>query len=108
VQSTAPAGTALATLDLKVRYLRPVPLDGRAFQARARMVHRGRQLAIATAELVCADGKRAALADASVMLRAGQQWAQPFTLVDEPLPHADPAAHLAALASDHNGPSAQK
>ena len=40
------------------------------------------------------------------MLRAGQQWTQPFTLVDEPLPHADPAAHLSALADGHNGPSA--
>jgi len=108
VQSTAPVGTSLATLDLKVRYLRPVPVDGRALQARARVVHRGRRLAVATAELVSADGKRAALADASVMLRPGQQWTQPFTLLDERLPHTDPTAHLPALPGGYDGPGVQK
>src|SRR6188474_1696386 len=43
--STAPADTAVATLDFKVNYLRPVFPDGNELTARARIVHRGRTLA---------------------------------------------------------------
>ena len=45
--STAPADTAVATLDFKVNYLRPVFPDGNDLTARARILHRGRTLVIA-------------------------------------------------------------
>ena len=41
VFSTAPADTAVATLDFKVNYLRPVFPDGDEMTARARILHRG-------------------------------------------------------------------
>src|SRR5215204_5526310 len=49
--STAPADTAVATLDFKVNYLRPVFPDGNEMTARARILHRGRTLIVAAAEL---------------------------------------------------------
>ncbi len=67
VFSTAEAGTATAPLDLKVNFLRPVFPDGRDLVARAKVVHRGRTLAIANAELVNADGKTVARATGSSM-----------------------------------------
>jgi uncharacterized protein (TIGR00369 family) len=67
VFSTAPAGTAIATLDLKVNYLRPVFPDGEDLVARARVLHRGRTLAIASAELTNSEGKPVALATGSSM-----------------------------------------
>jgi uncharacterized protein (TIGR00369 family) len=64
--STADAGTAVATLDLKVNYLRPVFPDGKELLARARVLHRGRSLAVCGAELV-KDGRPVALATGSAM-----------------------------------------
>jgi uncharacterized protein (TIGR00369 family) len=64
--TTAPAGTAIASLDLKVNYLRPVLPDGGELLASARVTHRGRRLAVAAAELV-KDEKRVALATGSAM-----------------------------------------
>jgi uncharacterized protein (TIGR00369 family) len=66
VFSTAPAGTAIAPLDLKVNYLRPVLPDGGELLAAATVVHRGRRLAVANAELT-KDGERVALATGSAM-----------------------------------------
>ena len=72
VYSTAPAGTATATLDLKVNYLRPVFPDDRDLTARARVLHAGRTIAIAAAELTNADGKPVALATGSTMYLLGR------------------------------------
>jgi uncharacterized protein (TIGR00369 family) len=72
VFSTAEAGTATAPLDLKVNFLRPVLPDGRDLTARARVVHRGRTLAIANTELSNADGKTVALATGSSMYLPGR------------------------------------
>ena len=72
VFSTAPAGTATAPLDLKVNYLRPVFPDGKEITARAKVQHRGRTLAIASAELTNAEGKPVALATGSSMLLPGR------------------------------------
>jgi uncharacterized protein (TIGR00369 family) len=69
--STAPAGTAVATLDLKVNYLRPVFPDGADLTAWATVQHRGRNLAVIGAELV-KDGKQAALATGSAMFLPGR------------------------------------
>lgn len=65
VMTTVPAGVAFAGLDLKVNYLRPVLADGQDLVAKASVVHRGRTLAIATAEVTNAEGKRVALATGS-------------------------------------------
>ena len=70
VFSTAPAGTATAPLDLKVNYLRPVFPDGKDIVARAKVLHGGRTLAIAEAELTNAEGKSVALATGSSMYLA--------------------------------------
>jgi uncharacterized protein (TIGR00369 family) len=72
VFSTAEAGTATAPLDLKVNFLRPVFPDGRDLTAKAQVVHRGRTLAVANAELVNADGKTVALATGSSMYLPGR------------------------------------
>ena len=65
--STVEAGTAIASLDLKVNYLRPVFPDGEPIVARARVLHRGRTLAIVAVEITNAEGKTVALATGSSM-----------------------------------------
>jgi uncharacterized protein (TIGR00369 family) len=72
VFSTAPADTAVATLDFKVNYLRPVFPDGNEMTARARILHRGRTLVVAAAELTNAEGKKVALATGSSMYLPGR------------------------------------
>ena len=70
--TTAPAGTAIAGLDLKVNYLRPVFADGSDLTARATVVHRGRTIAICRSELTAADGKPVAIATGSAMYLPGR------------------------------------
>ncbi|HSI81271.1 MAG TPA: hotdog fold thioesterase [Solirubrobacterales bacterium] len=65
--TTAAPGTAIAGLDLKVNYLRPVLADGRDLVARATLVHSGRTLAISQARIENADGKPVALATGTAM-----------------------------------------
>jgi uncharacterized protein (TIGR00369 family) len=72
MQTILPTGTAAATVDLKVYFLRPVAPDGRDLRARGTVVHRGRTLAIATSEVINADGKRVALATGSGLLLPGR------------------------------------
>ena len=64
IQTTIPASTAFAQVDLKVNYLRPVASDSGLLHARAQVAHRGRSLAVATAEIVDDAGRRVALATA--------------------------------------------
>ena len=49
--TTLPAGTASARMDLRVQFLRPVRVDGVPLTSRATVVHRGRGLAAARAEV---------------------------------------------------------
>lgn len=64
------AGTVFRPLDLRLRFIRPVlPASGDLI-ATARVVHRGRNLAVTQGEVRTADGKVAILAESSVMLRA--------------------------------------
>jgi uncharacterized protein (TIGR00369 family) len=70
--STVEAGTAIASLDLKVNYLRPVFPDGEPIIARARIIHRGRTLAIVSVEITNAEGKQVALATGSSMYLPGR------------------------------------
>lgn len=67
VQTTVPASTAAAGLDLKVNYLRPALPDGRDLTARGSIVHAGRKLVITRAEVENADGKPVALATGTSM-----------------------------------------
>jgi uncharacterized protein (TIGR00369 family) len=70
--STAPADTAVAALDFKVNYLRPVFPDGEDLTARARILHQGRTLAVAAVEITNAEGKQVALATGSSMYLPGR------------------------------------
>jgi uncharacterized protein (TIGR00369 family) len=70
-QSTCPPKTTATPLDLKVNYVRPVPADGRELIGRGTVVHRGRSLAIGTADVENADGKRVAVASGTSLIRPG-------------------------------------
>jgi uncharacterized protein (TIGR00369 family) len=70
--STVEAGTAIASLDLKVNYLRPVFPDGEPIVAKARLIHRGRTLAIVAVEITNAEGKQVALATGTSMYLPGR------------------------------------
>ena len=65
--TTLQPGTSFATLDLKVNFLRPVTPDGRDLVIRATVEQRGRTLAVSTARIDDADGKRVAMASGSAM-----------------------------------------
>ena len=70
--STAEPDTAVAPLDFKVNYLRPVFPDGADLTARARVLHRGRTLVVAAAELTNSEGKQVALATGTSMYLPGR------------------------------------
>jgi uncharacterized protein (TIGR00369 family) len=72
IQTGLPAGTALAPVDLKVNYLRPLVADGRLARADGRVVHSGRRIAVAGAEVFDADGKPIAVATGSAMVLPGR------------------------------------
>ncbi len=72
IQTTLPAGTALAPVDLKVNYLRPAASDGRDLLAHGTVIHRGRRTAVATSEVLDADGRRIALATGSAIVLPGR------------------------------------
>ena len=67
--ASTPAGTAVAAMDLKVNYLRPVPPDGRELRAHGRVRHVGHRLNRVMRRSANADGKPVALATGSAMLR---------------------------------------
>jgi uncharacterized protein (TIGR00369 family) len=86
VQTTIPAGTAFAPVDLKVYFLRPVSPDGRDLTARGTVIHRGRSIAIGTSEVFDADGKKVAVATGSAVILPGR----PATVTTElTLPQLD-------------------
>jgi uncharacterized protein (TIGR00369 family) len=70
IQTKLAAGTALAPIDLKVNYLRPLAADGRRALARGRVVHAGRRIAVASAEVLDAAGKPVAVATGSALMLA--------------------------------------
>ena len=72
ITTLKPAGTATATIDLKVNFLRPAPADGRDLVARGKVDHAGRTIAVAHSEIVNADGKQIALATGSAVLLPGR------------------------------------
>jgi uncharacterized protein (TIGR00369 family) len=62
IWSTLPAGMAPATVSLKTNFIRPIPADGRSVLARGRVIHGGRTIANAAAEVLDASGKLVASA----------------------------------------------
>jgi uncharacterized protein (TIGR00369 family) len=78
-QTTIPAGTALAPVDLKVYFLRPVAPDGRDLLASGTVIHRGRSIVIGTSEVFDGDGKKVAVATGSAVILPGR----PVTVTTE-------------------------
>jgi uncharacterized protein (TIGR00369 family) len=74
VSTTLPAASSYASLDLKVYFVRPVQPDGRDLVARGEVIHRGRTLAVATADISDADGRRVATATSSHLIFEGRSW----------------------------------
>ncbi|WGL16734.1 PaaI family thioesterase [Microbulbifer bruguierae] len=68
VYSTLPAGDIFATLDLHIRFMRPAALDDGDIILIGRVHHRGKQLRVASCDIVNAQGKRLAMATASALL----------------------------------------
>jgi uncharacterized protein (TIGR00369 family) len=84
VQTTVPAGTAIAPLDIKVQFLRPVRANGRDLTIKADVVHRGRTLAAASAEVRIPGGKVAALATSTWLIVPDFSWAtDPWVPTDQ-------------------------
>lgn len=73
IHTTVPPGTAVAPTDLRVQFIRPAPGDGRQVTARATVVHRGRGLACARAEVTSGEAKLLALANASALVLPGRR-----------------------------------
>ena len=88
VQTTVPAGTAFASVDLKVYYLRPVVPNGRDLVAEGAVIHRGRTVAIGTSEVFDADGQKVAVASGSALMLPGR----PATVTTELTPPPPPDA----------------
>lgn len=73
--TTVPAGSAIAPLDLRIQFLRPLAGDGADIEVRARVVHRGRTMGFVNAEILNGEGKVAALATQSFLVVEGFNWA---------------------------------
>jgi len=74
-QTTVPAGTAIAPLDLRIQYLRPLMPDGGEIRVTARVFHRGRTLGVVNAELMNPEGKVAATATSTFLVMPDFNWA---------------------------------
>jgi uncharacterized protein (TIGR00369 family) len=68
ILTTLPAGTLHATLDLSVHFIRPVLPGEGTVTAMATVDHRGRLVRVASARILDAEGRTAALARASAMV----------------------------------------
>ena len=71
-QTVVPADTAIAPVDLKVYFLRPVAPDGRDLTATGTLVNRSRTVAVATSQVHDADGKLVAVAMGSALILPGR------------------------------------
>jgi uncharacterized protein (TIGR00369 family) len=68
VTSTLEAGEAYRPVDVKVNFLRPAFADGLDLVASGVVTHRGKSLAVATADVVGSGGKKVATATGSTMI----------------------------------------
>lgn len=81
--TTVPAATAFNTIDLKLYFLRPaLPAEGELI-ARAKLVHRGRTIAVATCDITGPEGALIAQATGSVLILPGRHWERPVQVADE-------------------------
>lgn len=71
VYNTLEPGEVFATLDMNVRFTRPVMINSGPLQAVGRVQHTGRRLRVASAELLNAEGKRVAMATSSALVVPG-------------------------------------
>jgi uncharacterized protein (TIGR00369 family) len=72
IQATLPAGTFVASVDLKINFLRPAAPDGQDLIGQGTVIHRGRNVAVANAEVTNAEGKVVVTATGSALLLAGR------------------------------------
>jgi uncharacterized protein (TIGR00369 family) len=79
----------VASLDLKVQFVRPAWADGKKLRCEARVVHAGKTFAVAQAEIVHENGKTIALATSSATIISGRSWAS-FAVVDEAVAPSEP------------------
>ena len=88
--STLDKDQIVASLDLKVQFVRPAWPDGKKLRCDAHVVHAGRTFIAAQAEIIHENGKTIALATSSGTIISGRSWSS-FTVVDEaPSPSVDP------------------
>ena len=73
VHSTLPAGDAYTTLELKVNLVRAITKDTGPLRAEGRIVHRGRTVATADADLKDAEGKLYAHGSTTCMIFPAQR-----------------------------------
>ena len=71
IWSSLEPGAVAASLDLQVRFLRPVMLDGSSLTVIGEVRHSGRTIRVGQAEVLDAAGKRVALATGSSMVIPG-------------------------------------
>jgi uncharacterized protein (TIGR00369 family) len=71
VQTVTPVAISFSPVDLKLNYLRPLTSDSREARAQARLIHAGRRIAVASAEVLDADGRTIAVASGSGLLGSG-------------------------------------
>ena len=82
VQSTAGHGTGYTALDIKINFLRAVPADGRELRATGSVLHRGKRLAIATADVMHGDDRVAVLTGTTALTPPAIQ--RPTSIVATP------------------------
>ena len=68
---------------MTVHFLRPIlPGDG-LLEARGRMKHRGRTIAVTSCQIVDASGKLLARASGSTLILPGRPWEHPVDVAEE-------------------------
>ncbi|MFD4636840.1 PaaI family thioesterase [Lentzea sp. NPDC058436] len=72
VHSALPAGTGYTSLDLAVRFLRPIRTDTGTVTCVGTLVHLGRRTALAEARLVDGAGRLLATATSTCLIRGGR------------------------------------
>jgi uncharacterized protein (TIGR00369 family) len=81
--STVAPGTAFNSIDVKLYFLRPVLPADDDLVARARIVHRGRTIAVANCEIAGPEGSLVAQGTGSVLLLPGRHWERPVQVAEE-------------------------
>ncbi|MCG0238953.1 MAG: PaaI family thioesterase [Firmicutes bacterium] len=89
VRAALPAGTRLATVELKINYLRPARGD---LEARARVLHQGRTLAVVEADVVDAAGAPVARVLSTFAIGTGRREGTAASGPDRAVGHDEAAA----------------